>query len=135
MLHLTTALFNNLYISAITGSYDPPFRHLTCWHLLKDHRKFDLLLNSPAPDPPTPRTPSALDEQDEEDADRDKEPNDAEVYRRPIGPKRPKTLEIKTELEPKQMKIAKETLDTHKERKNLLSSQQELLLFNSKVDM
>lgn len=47
VLHLATAIFNKVEISSVTESFSPPLL-LSCWKLLKDNPKFDVLLNLPA---------------------------------------------------------------------------------------
>ena len=65
VLHLATALFNKYEITSVEQSCGPPFKHLDCWHLLKEHPKFDLLLNPPDPEPPTPQTANDDDGEEE----------------------------------------------------------------------
>lgn len=131
VLHLATALYNKYDIRSVEESCGGPFKHLECWHLLKDHPKFDLMLNPPESERSTPQT---VDEQDDNEEDGEIEGSEAESFRRPIGRKRSKALDSKAELDAKRVKIAKETLDAQKERNQLLRTQQEMLLFTSSVD-
>ena len=48
--------------------------------------------------------------------------------------KRSKAMDAKNELDAKRVKIAKETLETQKDRNQLLHTQQEMLLFTSSID-
>lgn len=136
VLHLATALHNKLEITSVTESCGAPFKYFSCWKLLKDHPKFDLLLHPPPP-PATPEPPAATADGYDGDATEEgdgSEASNAEQFRRPMGRKRAKASEEKSELAAKRLKIAKETLETQKKRNELLLQQQEMLLFTSPVD-
>ena len=135
VIHLATAFFNKLEITSVTQSCGPPFKHQTCWQLLKDHPKFDLLLH-----PPTPSEPSKLvvtggeDEEENDHGDGSEVGGEAEQFKRPIGRKSAKACDSKSKMDAKPIKIAKQTLEGQQERNVLLCSQQVMLLFTSQVD-
>lgn len=66
------------------------------------------MLNPPQPEPSTPQT---VDEQDDDKEGGENESSEAESFRRPIGRKRSKALESKSELDAKLVKIGNEALD------------------------
>lgn len=45
VIHLATSMFNKMEVASTKEDSGPPFKFLSCWSILKDHSKFDLLLN------------------------------------------------------------------------------------------
>lgn len=135
VVHLATALYNKLEISSVTDSSGPPFKFLSCWTILKEHPKFDVLSQ-----PPEKRN---TDESATQESARNDETNsDAaieaaagfEPYSRPVGRKRAKQLDARSELDRKNLKVAEATLKAQQERNELIRTHQEMLLFTSTSD-
>lgn len=127
VLHLATALFNKLNISSVQEECGPEFRHLSCWKILKDHPKFELILH-----PPTAKTSDEPTDTNTRDQGSDCEPE--LTGSRPTGRKRQKEMDQKGAMDIKKLKVAQATLEAQQERNILMKTHQEMLLFTTNPD-
>lgn len=130
VVHLGTALFNKIEISSVTEDCGPPFKFMTCWSLLKDHPKFDVLLN--------PVQPTAVQKESDDVADED-DTNEEDVvekdeYKRPIGRKRAKAADARAEIDCKKLKVAEASVAAQEKKNKLIEEHHEILLFTAKPD-
>lgn len=85
VLYLATALLNKFHITLVSESCEPPLKFVSCWRLLKDQPKFDLILSTPAP-------PTDTSRKQDEDEDEINEKVEVEEFKRPIGHNRAKAI-------------------------------------------
>lgn len=71
VMYLATALFNKLELSSVSDDCGPPVKFTSCWCIVKDHHKFDVLLKQS--NPPKPVTIRAIENVNEKDGDKEEE--------------------------------------------------------------
>lgn len=129
-IHLATAIYNKKDILSVSDECAPKFKYITCWEILKNHPKFDLMNQ--------PRKQSSSRRGETEAANDGGESSltgeEAEEFSHPIDCKRAKVIDSRTDVEYKKFNVAEATLAAQTELNELMRAHQEILLFTSQTD-
>lgn len=98
VIYLATELYNKRCIESISEGCGPTFKLFSCWSELKDHSKFDIILNPPEN--------ATVIKNIDKNRDVPTPIEEVESFKRPVGRKNAKLEDAKTELAAKTVQIA-----------------------------